>query len=71
MGDKCPNCGMLDCYRRDDPSAQLRRRIADLEAAVHWALGEEGEWPDRPQGSGPFWWRRELRARAKVGKVGV
>ncbi len=42
-----------------------RERIATLEAAVRWALGEEGEFTPRLDG-GRYWWRTELRARAAI-----
>lgn len=50
-----------------------RRRIKELEAAIYWALGENGEFNDGPQPllagkyRRPYWWRTELRARAKLG----
>lgn len=48
-----------------------KRRIAQLESAVRWALGENGEFPDEPAPLAGkyrrrFWWRTELRKRAKL-----
>lgn len=41
-------------------------RIARLEAALRWALGEGGDFPVRSGGDGMFWWRKELRVRAAL-----
>jgi len=46
--------------------ARLCERIADLERIIYWALGEspEGlpEFGMRPDGAGPYYWRKTLRA---------
>lgn len=34
-----------------------------LKAAIRWALGYE-DWPERKDGEGAFYWRKELRRRA-------
>lgn len=44
---------------RDETRAEVRQ----LRAAVSWALGEGDEFPGRPVGAGPYWWRAELRRR--------
>lgn len=43
---------------------RLRQRVAELEAAARWALGESGSFPPREDGQGAYWWRKELRRRA-------
>jgi hypothetical protein len=51
---------------------ESRRRADELEEAVRWALGEIVPGPQftarRPGIDPPYWWRRELRARAKLGR---
>ena len=49
-------------------SARLKARVAELEAAVRWALGEEGDFPLRGDGQGAYWWRTELRRRAALAR---
>lgn len=39
-------------------------RIIQLENAIRWALGENGDFPPREEGQGAYWWRTELRRRA-------
>jgi hypothetical protein len=46
----------------------LKGRIALLESAVAWALGENGEFRERREGEGAYWWRKELRERASIGR---
>ena len=41
-------------------------RIEELEDAVRWALGELGDFEQRPEGAGAYWWRTELRQRAQM-----
>lgn len=50
---------------RDD-NKSLRDRIAALEKAIQWALGEgDSDFGDnKPTNPGPFWWREELSRRA-------
>ena len=51
---------------------RLAARVRELEAAVRWALGEEGEFPPRQRSTltglyvNHYWWRPELRKRAGV-----
>lgn len=47
----------------------LRGRVRQLESAIRWALGEEGEFGEEPPPLAGkyrrrFWWRTELRERA-------
>lgn len=49
----------------------LLQRIDELEGVIRWALGEEGDFPDRPEKvegkTQPlYWWRTELRSRAAL-----
>lgn len=49
--------------------AQRDARIAELERAIRWALGEGDSdfgdhLPDDLRKAPPFWWRTELRKRA-------
>lgn len=41
-----------------------------LREAVHWALGERGDFPTRQEGQGAYWWRTELREKALKGVEG-
>lgn len=49
---------------------QNHQRIRELESAIRWALGEEGEFPDEPEPQGKYrrkyYWRTELRKRARL-----
>lgn len=42
---------------------EMRRR-RQLREAIEWALGENGEFRQKPEGAGNYWWRKELRQRA-------
>lgn len=37
-----------------------RERLWDV---ISWALGENGEFPERQPGDGAYWWRKEMRRR--------
>jgi hypothetical protein len=39
-------------------------RAERLRAAILWADGQIGEWPERQPGEGAFYWRKELMRRA-------
>ena len=43
---------------------ELERDNIRLRSAIDWALGQNGSFGDRGE-KGPFWWRNELRERAK------
>jgi hypothetical protein len=50
---------------------RLKARIAKLEDAIYWALGEGDEFKPQPPplaGKWPlnFWWRTELRRRSNL-----
>lgn len=50
---------------------QQAARIQQLEAAIRWALGEEGDFSEEPPPLAGkyrqrFWWRTELRRRAAL-----
>lgn len=54
-----------------DLQARQRDRIRELESAIRWALGEEGEFPDEPEPlrgkyRRKYHWRTELRRRANL-----
>jgi hypothetical protein len=50
----------LFAYVRD-----LEARAAKMENALRWVDGEIGDWPgERPEGRGPYFWRREMMQRA-------
>lgn len=57
-------------YSKDDlrtllaSHAAQAERIASLEAAIRWALGESDDFPTRETGQGAYWWRTELRRLA-------
>ena len=42
----------------------LANHVEKLDAAIKWALGENGDFAQRPEGAGAYWWRTELRKRA-------
>jgi len=45
-------------------------KVAALEAAVRWALGEgDSDFPSRGEGDPPYWWRKELRRRAALANL--
>lgn len=44
----------------------LASRVRELEDAVYWALGQNGEFPLRQPSQGAYWWRTELRRRSCV-----
>lgn len=67
--NKCGNyyrCKDVDTARAQDKAAiaDLQERLARSEAAIRWALGEEGDFPGEHPGKGRYHWRTELRARA-------
>jgi hypothetical protein len=48
------------------PLCALRAKVARLEAAISWALGEAGsDFRGRRENEGPYWWRKEFRIRAR------
>ena len=54
--------GEADAHRQ--MVSALTARLAQMEAAIRWALGEEDLEPPK-DGKGPrYWWRRQLRSRA-------
>lgn len=59
-----------DLRAAEAASASKDERIAALEAAISWALGEgDSDFGDnKPENAKPFWWRTELRARARSTK---
>lgn len=53
------------CRAANVYDAEAHRKVAELEAAVRWALGEGDEdFPFRQSGQGVYWWRTELRRRS-------
>ena len=48
--------------------AELRAEVDRLRAAILWADGQGDEFPPRPEGRGPYWWRAELMRRAGLGE---
>ncbi len=40
------------------------KQVRDMLDALNWALGTTGEFRPSGVGTGPFWWRAELAARA-------
>lgn len=64
LSTDCPALLMAERAKLQSELAAVRERVAVLDAAVHWALGERDTFPLRPEGSGAYWWRSELRQRA-------
>jgi hypothetical protein len=51
-----------DCARVEAERDALARRVAELEDAVRWALGERGVFESAPMMQKPrYWWRTTLR----------
>lgn len=48
----------------DDLEA-AEEEVQRLQSAISWALGEGDDFPLRTEDDGPFYWRRELRQRAR------
>lgn len=49
----------------------LAARLAVMDAAIDWALGEgDSDFGDnKPENAKPFWWRTELRRRAREARA--
>lgn len=43
-----------------------KRREREMRQAIMWALGVNGEFAQRPEGAGAYWWRMELMRRAGI-----
>lgn len=52
----------LDEYHANEQ----RCRIFELERAINWALGCEGDFAARREGQGAYYWRKELADRAML-----
>ena len=67
--DPCPDyiseLSQLEA-RKNDIINRKQSRIDELEHAIKWAIGEEGDFV-KPQGGKAFWWRASLRRRASLG----
>lgn len=48
----------------------LRAELAECRAIFAWLLGEGDEFPLRPEGKGPYWWRKELREKVDAARKG-
>jgi hypothetical protein len=68
MSEICRGCGLRHGNAASCQEAELRRdrkHLVKLRRAVRWALGELGDFPQRPANVfGTYWWRTELRRRA-------
>ena len=50
----------------EQENVALWAKVAKLEAAISWALGEAGsDFRGRRENEGPYWWRKEFRIRAR------
>ena len=47
---------------RDNYHIQMLR----YKDALHWALGENGDFRPRDDSEAAYWWRKELRTRAAL-----
>ena len=66
---KCDICGaeyIGHKHSKDDCIPVLKQQIKTLWDALLWADGQLGDFPERPEGSGPYWWRNELMACAAL-----
>jgi hypothetical protein len=52
-----------DEWNAEDVMAFLRHS-RKIERAIMWALGENGDFAQRKEGQGAYWWRAELRKRS-------
>ena len=51
--------------------AALRVQRCEGDAIFRWLSGEAGEFPDRPDGAGLYWWRKELRRLSPLAGEGA
>ena len=52
--------------KAEQENVALRAKVAKLEAAISWALGEAGsDFRGRGEGEGAYWWRKQFRIRAR------
>lgn len=58
----------LELEKQNDCSL-AEQQLAAKEAVVLWLLGENGDFPVRPDGAGLYWWRSELRKRWKEASI--
>lgn len=47
-------------------SREQRGRIDELERAINWAQGCDGDFPARKEGQGAYYWRAGLSSRANM-----
>lgn len=64
-GDLCASMA-TNLLKERAERKRRKARVAELEAAINWALGCSGEFRGRAEKEGAYWWRRELRERAKL-----
>lgn len=62
---------MPDCSNCRRPTAKCDPciwclRLRELTDVIRWMLGEIGTFPSQTHGAGPYWWRNELRKRARI-----
>ena len=48
----------------EDLLREMDKENTRFRSAIEWALGMNGEFPEREDGDPPYWWRHELRKRA-------
>lgn len=44
----------------------LEKQNREYRAAIEWALGENGDFRTQEDGEGKYYWRKELRKRARL-----
>ena len=71
--ERCPtyydgcNCTVEVLVHNIERAQKAEARVAELEAAIRWACGESDDgFQPREPGQGAYWWRTELRERAKL-----
>ena len=63
---ECCEASARELAAEREARERAERELAVAHAAILWALGCNGEWPERKPGDGAFYWRSTLRMRAGI-----
>ena len=58
---KYPDASIGDMAMMIEQAYKLNRKY---RRAIKWACGQVGDFPQREEGQGAYWWRPELRKRS-------
>lgn len=71
----CDSMGLMPFTFRSDRITTLVLRLTEernrYRDAILWADGQGDDFRPRPEGKGPYWWRRELMERAGLARSHV